>query len=388
MKIVFITGGVTPYRIAFCDSMNNYMCENKLGCLKLFLMSEHSFNNNYDNNSLMRPYAEILEGKTLVMKDGTTRFIINPNIAKRVMHEKPDFIILGGAWTHPSTWILLKNKKKIKAPIYFWAESHFHNGLKRKQKTIWKEIVKKIIYNGFDGFFVPGVYAKEAIEETGCKNANCCIQLPNLVENERYMQAALHKEQKYLLRDKYRIEKDKIVLFTPSRLVDLKGINEFMENGRNELKDNRIIWLIAGMGPLKEKIQKYAKKNSIDMRLLGFVGQEAIIEYLTLADWFVLPSLSDPNPLSVIEALWAELPLALSKYVGNNPETLRDGENGVLFDTLSQSSVCEAIQKMKSAKSEWLKRAQKKSGKIAKEQFDMMPQIQKLLAEIERIVRQ
>lgn len=386
MNIVFITGGLTPYRIAFCDSINEYMRNTKKGHLKLFLMSEQGFNSDYDNSSLMRPYAEILPGKTLVMKDNTTRFMINPDIAQKVNAEAPDFIILGGSWTHPSTWILLKRKKRIGVPIYFWAESHFHNGLKRKQKSVWKEIIKKIIYNSFDGFFVPGIYAREAIEETHCKNANKCIQLPNLVENNKYLQAVSNRIHKPELKKKYHINEKRIVLFTPSRLVDLKGIMEFLENGRDELKNSDITWVIAGMGPLKDQIQEYAEVNKIDVRLLGFVDQCTIIDFLTIADWFLLPSLSDPNPLSVIEALWAELPLALSKYVGNNPEALENGKNGLLFDTLSSESVCETLKTIKEISDGWMIEAGKRSGKIACSQFDMKSQTEKLILEIERII--
>ena len=386
MKIIYITGGLTPYRIAFCDSINKYMHDQNKGQLKLFLMSEQGFNSNYDTGKLMRPYAEILPGKTLIMRDATTRFMINPEIAKKVKAEEPDFIILGGSWTHPSTWILLKNKKKIGVPIYFWAESHFHNGLKRKQKSLWKEIIKKIIYNSFDGFFVPGLYAREAIEQTHCKAASNCIQLPNLVENSKYLVAASKRNNKLELREKYGIESNRVVLFTPSRLVDLKGIMEFLSNGKEELENSQLLWLIAGMGPLRDEIDGYAKKNNIDVRLLGFIDQDSVIEYLALSDWFLLPSLSDPNPLSVIEALWAKLPLALSQYVGNNPETLRDGENGLIFDTLSKDSVCKILRTIKSKDSSWRANAGEKSGEIARSQFDMETQTEKLVLRIERVI--
>ena len=36
---------------------------------------------------------------------------------------------------------------------------------------------------------------------------------------------------------------------------------EFLENGRDELKNSVITWIIAGMGPLKNQIQEYYKKK-------------------------------------------------------------------------------------------------------------------------------
>lgn len=386
MKLVYITGGLTPYRIAFCDSVNQYLKETGKGQLKLFLLTNQGFNSNYDNSVLMRPYAEFLPGKTLTLKDSTTRFMINPDIARRVKEEVPDFIILGGSWTHPSTWILLRNKKKIGVPIYFWAESHFHNGLKRKQKVIWKEMLKKFVYDQFDGFFAPGTFAIEAIKSTKCKNSKNCIQLPNLIENEKYERANEKRQEKGILREQYGLPNDKTILFTPSRLVDIKGLLEFLENGKKILCNSKFLWLIAGIGPLKNKIEGKSQEYGIDVRLLGFIDQNKVIDYLAMADYFLLPSLSDPNPLSVIEALWAGMPLVLSKYVGNYPETLLNGENGILFDTLSKESVNKALDTIQNVDSEWLKNASEISRKIALDYFDMKFETRKLLAELEKII--
>ena len=61
------------------------------------------------------------------------------------------------------------------------------------------------------------------------------------------------------------------------------------------------------------------------------------------ADGFCLPSLSDPNPLATIEALWARLPLLLSNRVGNHPECLEEAQNGFLFDPQEASSIVTAV---------------------------------------------
>lgn len=386
MKIVYITGGLTPYRIAFCDCLRRHLEFGKKGEVKLFWLTEEGFNSNYDNSKLMRPYGELLKGKTIVLPDHTTRFMINPEITSKVISEKPDFIIMGGSWTNPSTWMLLAQKRKLHAPVYFWAESHYHNGLKRKQRSMWKEFIKKKIYNRFDGFFVPGKYAAEAIQLTKCKNCENCIKLPNLIENNRYVEAVQRRKDKEHLRAQYNIENKKTVLFTPSRLVDLKGLVEFLENGKVNLAQNGFVWIIAGMGSLKDQIANIAEKERIDVRLVGFVDQDTIIDYLALSDWFLLPSLSDPNPLSVIEALWAELPLALSIYTGNNPEVLKDGVNGILFDTLSSKSVNNALNRIKRYDSAMLERAAIASGTIARRDFDMEEQTEKIIGIIEEVL--
>lgn len=386
MKIIYITGGLTPYRIAFCDKLNDYLMKEKKGELKLFLLSEESFNSNYNNKELMRAYAKFIPGRTITLKDQTTRFMINPSIIRHIKQEKPDFIILGGSWTHPSTWILLANKKQIKAPIYFWAESHLHNGLKRKQKKWWKEILKRRVYNYFDGFFVPGLYAREAISETKCKNQSNYYILPNLIEEEKYMQANARRKKRDELRKKYNVTDSQCVLFTPSRLVDLKGIIEFLDNGESILQNENIVWIIAGIGPLEEEIRKKAENKGIKVQLVGFIEQDKIIDYLAMVDFFVLPSLSDPNPLSVIEALWAGLPIVLSKYVGNVPETLVERSNGFVFDTLSKEEVERVLLLCLLSDSEWKQKAGQISREKAEVGFNMNREIKKMVNKIEEII--
>lgn len=51
-----------------------------------------------------------------------------------------------------------------------------------------------------------------------------------------------------------------------------------------------------------------------------------MIELYSISDVFVLPSISDANPLTCIEALWTELPLFISENCGNYPEVIEQGK--------------------------------------------------------------
>ena len=102
--------------------------------------------------------------------------------------------------------------------------------------------------------------------------------------------------------------------------------------------------LIAGDGELRASVEKWIRLHpSCDVRLLGHVDESTMVTLYAMADGFALPSYIDPNPLSVIEALWAGLPILISDRVGNMPEALQLGQNGWSYNVDVKSSVQSAL---------------------------------------------
>jgi glycosyltransferase involved in cell wall biosynthesis len=63
------------------------------------------------------------------------------------------------------------------------------------------------------------------------------------------------------------------------------------------------------------------------------------VELFAAADVMALPSWKDPNPLTVIEGLWAGLPMIISKYCGNSPEAVEEGRNGWLIEPADHAQI-------------------------------------------------
>ena len=78
-----------------------------------------------------------------------------------------------------------------------------------------------------------------------------------------------------------------------------------------------------------------------------------------------MPSLSNPNPLTCIEALWCGLPLLVSTHVGNYPEVIRIGKNGFVFDYSKPEEAVNIISQVIASSSEWRTNAKKVSLDIA-----------------------
>ena len=85
-------------------------------------------------------------------------------------------------------------------------------------------------------------------------------------------------------------------------------------------------------GPTTQKLSALAKELKIDqnVKFLGFVVDAR--RYLKAFDIALLTSRKEGMPYFVLECLQAGLPI-LASHVGGIPEIVRDGENGLLFQS-------------------------------------------------------
>ena len=385
MKVAFLTNILTPYRVYFFDLLYEILkAEN--GDIRVFVMTKSLPLRPWNYDKLKREYTVLLKGIKFTV--GSHQFMSNWMIRRAIVSFAPDALVVAGSWTYPTTWeVMLSKKITDNTETFFWTESHNHTGIPNSSKT--KPMVRKIkkhIMNRFDGFCLPGKFAQETISEFVDISRKIVIPLPNLVDNNYYDVANNMREKKRELREERNISTDRFVFFTPARMRDIKGQLSFFTNVVDAVKNKHITFVLAGEGPDKEAIVKFGKENHIDIRVYNYQNQDQIREWFALSDAFLLPSLSDPNPLSNIEAAWAGLPLCISCYVGNGPELVEDGVNGVIFDTLNKDSVCTKIGFIISQDKEWLKRAGQSARQKAEEGFDSFNETNKFLTSLKEMI--
>jgi len=130
------------------------------------------------------------------------------------------------------------------------------------------------------------------------------------------------------------------------RLVREKGLEFLLEAASYVLEGGRQVqFLVVGDGPLKGKLESHAKKLKIEHNV-SFTGfREDIPQILAIIDIFVLPSLSEGLPVSVIEAMCSGKPV-IATNVGGIAEVVVDGETGVLIPPKDSKILAEAITEL------------------------------------------
>jgi len=98
---------------------------------------------------------------------------------------------------------------------------------------------------------------------------------------------------------------------------------------------------IIGSGPLSTQLHEMAQNNSVKASFLGNVPNHKLPELLNQHELFILPSLWEGMPKTLLEAMACGLPVIGTNVTGIN-EVIKDGENGILCDT-DPDSIRQAI---------------------------------------------
>ncbi len=151
--------------------------------------------------------------------------------------------------------------------------------------------------------------------------------------------------------EKFKIQNSKfknneIILITTSRLVEKNGIGDVIE-ALKYLPENVKFWILGG-GPLERNLKRLVVSNEqleARIKFFGHVPPDEIPKYLSQADIFIRPSLSEGMGNSFIEAMAAGLPV-IGTPVGGIPDFLKDGETGFFCEPNSPKSITSTVQKI------------------------------------------
>ncbi|SNT59309.1 Glycosyltransferase involved in cell wall bisynthesis [Streptosporangium subroseum] len=138
---------------------------------------------------------------------------------------------------------------------------------------------------------------------------------------------------------------DRAVFLTVARLAQQKGLETLLDvaaalaAGRppGELA-RRLVFLVAGEGPLREALQGRIDGENLPVRLLG--NRDDVEDLLRVSRALVVPSRWEGQPLNVQEALRAGTPI-IATAVGGIPGMV--GDAGLLVPYGDVGAMCDAI---------------------------------------------
>lgn len=162
--------------------------------------------------------------------------------------------------------------------------------------------------------------------------------IPNGIDSRLYRGGAGVRER---VRRELGLDEGRPVVGAVGNLYPVKGHSFLVEAAarvRRELPS--AAFLIAGEGALLEPLRRRARELDCDVRFLGF--REDVPDLLQALDVFVLPSLSEGLPLSVLEAMAAGRAV-VATAVGGIPELVLPGETGLLVPPSDPEALARAI---------------------------------------------
>lgn len=162
----------------------------------------------------------------------------------------------------------------------------------------------------------------------------------NGIEVDKYK--SLLAEEKESLKKRLGIPLDSIVISCVANLRPVKG-HVFLIDTLSILKELNFSALIIGGGTLRDALIKYSQEKGLKDKV-HFLGQRLDIpELLSITDIFILSSLSEGMPVSLMEAMASGLPVVATN-VGGVSELVVDGETGFFVPSRNPSLLAEKIK--------------------------------------------
>lgn len=137
-----------------------------------------------------------------------------------------------------------------------------------------------------------------------------------------------------------------ILIFTVGRLAPQKGQWHLLDAFAQILPSFPHAFLaIAGEGELRPRLESQAQSLGISARVRLLGVRRDVPQLLRLAQVFVLPSLWEGMPVSLIEAMAAGLPVITTRVEGID-ELVQDGVNGLTIPPANPEELARTLQNL------------------------------------------
>lgn len=137
--------------------------------------------------------------------------------------------------------------------------------------------------------------------------------IPNAIKTSNFF---CDEKARNLIREKYNIQPDELVLGTVGRLCKQKNQIFLLELFKKLYKtNNKIKLILVGEGKDRRIIEKWVKKNNFSKNVLIVGHKSNVNDYLSAFDVFVLPSRFEGFGIVLLEAISSGLPCVCSKQV-------------------------------------------------------------------------
>jgi glycosyltransferase involved in cell wall biosynthesis len=250
----------------------------------------------------------------------------------KIVNKVDIFIFSFGGET--SVLLVLAAKLLGKRTVCRVASSHSIAGVARGDpfSGIWR-VLETIDWRLFDRIIIP---SESQLNEFGLAKHREKIVLAtdHTVDLENFRIIRTIKERK------------KLVAYV-GRLIEEKGVLNFVYSIPAILhRDSEINILIAGEGPLFDKILEYLTRENLNVhtKLLSWITHDRLPEYLNEAVLLVIPSFTETGPMIALEAMACGTPV-LATRVGYIEDIVKDGETGFLLRNNSPDTIAESVLK-------------------------------------------
>jgi sugar transferase (PEP-CTERM/EpsH1 system associated) len=224
-------------------------------------------------------------------------------------------------------------------PVLFTEHGRFYPDVSSAKRRLFN----RLLTSRHDRLVAVGGAVKQALVENEGLSAERIEVVHNGVASQR---ASLSAERRAQIRREFGVADGDFIILQVARLDPIKDHSTALKALAQTVgQEPRIRLVLVGDGPERPAIER----QIADLRLrpsVTMLGQRSdVSELLAAADAFLLTSVSEGLPVTIIEAMATGLPV-ISTRVGGVPEVINDGDSGLLAPAGDATALAAAIVRL------------------------------------------
>jgi glycosyltransferase involved in cell wall biosynthesis len=314
----------SPYRIPVFNALD----ERLGGRLQVFFLSRRAGRRWPVHESEIQFAYEVLPG--IAAQPGGTEartWYVNVPVIRRLHRHHVGPIVVGGYNHLEILWSWLY-ARRLSQPLLLWSESVAGPGRPRPIR----ELVKRAVVRGCDGYVVPGSRARRQLTTLGA-DPDRITTAPNSVDVRYWSAGARPREP----------GGGEVSLLFAGRLDRNKGLDLLLE----ALDDSSLRHVpldVAGDGPERAFLHGEAARRGLNVCWHGHLGRERLRELYRAADIVVLPTRDDCWGLVLNEGMAAACVPVASAAAGAVGDLVRQRETGIVVPSEDVPALRSAVR--------------------------------------------
>jgi glycosyltransferase involved in cell wall biosynthesis len=335
VKVLLVTNFASHYRAPFFERLAKAVDVDYI----FFSAGAEQYWQGHLGTTRAEVRAQTIVGRTAV---GGVR--VNPSLVRELWTRDYDVLVkcINGRFELASSYAIAKARNK---PFVFWT-------------TIWWHPVTFLgwlsqppllaVYRGADAIVTDGRHITNFVAGHGVDPVKI-FSAEFSVDNDWFMRPVEAAERDRLRRSLDAT--DRPLVLAVSRLVPEKGL-DWLVRAAARLSDLRPVVAVVGTGPLADSLAEQARRESVDLRLLGGLPASSMPAVYAAADVYAMPSVTtpavrEPWGLGVNEAHCRRLPVVVSDAVGAAAGGLVvHNETGAIVPERDDVSLAAALRRL------------------------------------------
>ncbi|RMH08929.1 MAG: glycosyltransferase [Nitrospirae bacterium] len=207
---------------------------------------------------------------------------------------------------------------------------HSEHGFNADEATAthWKRnLVRHVVYRLASKVIVVSHHLKRMLEAQFHIASDRLVFIPNGLDTNRFVPDDRTRSR---IRQHLGIQDEDLVIGFIGRFDPVKNLPLLLHVVEHCVReDSRFKLLVIGDGPERAIIQQALAKPILQGHVMWVGKQDEVLPYLQAMDIFLLTSLREQMPMSMLEAMSVGLPV-VATAVGDIPVILSEGEAGVM----------------------------------------------------------